>query len=261
MKIFVLTKKSLIIYGITAMLMIALIFIGITDAIPVFSPSANGNLPIYSVEREGKTVAITFDAAWEDKDAADIMAILAKYNVRATVFVTGDFADRCPKTVQALAAAGHEIANHSDAHPHPNKLSDEQLKADTQKCDEKIKALTGKNVPLYRSPYGEYNDKVVQTIHSMGYSFIQWDTDSLDYENLTPDEITKRVVSRTKPGSIVLFHIGTKNGAKALPTILQSLADDGYTFLPVSELIYKEGFYIDHKGRQIIKERTITSVD
>lgn len=259
MKIFVVKKNAFVFYSLLCVLLVTLLMVNTSDSIGVASNQTGKELPIYSVEREGKTVCITFDAAWEDPDTQDLINILKKYNVRATFFVTGDFVDRCAESVKALHDAGHEIANHSDQHPHPNKLSAEALKQDTAKCDEKIKAVTGTCLPLYRSPYGEYNNSVIQTINGMGYSFIQWDVDSLDYKDLTAEQITKRVTERVKPGSIVLFHNGTKNTAKALPAILEQLTADGYTFLPASEMIYRENYEIDHTGRQSLKEKDITS--
>ena len=261
MKVFVLNRKQAMLYSFACFLLISLLLINAKDAATAFSPADAGNIPIYSVEREDKSISITFDAAWEDGDTADIIAILAKYNARATIFVTGDFVDRCPESVKAFADAGHEIANHSDAHPHPNKISADALKSDTALCDEKIKAVVGKNVPLYRAPYGEYNDSVVKTIREMSYTFIQWDVDSLDYKGLSTAEITDRVCSRVAPGSIVLFHNGTENTAKALPSILKKLSDEGYTFLPISEMIYQDNYHIDHTGRQFANENAITSID
>ena len=259
MKIFVLKKNAFVFYSLMGLLLVTLFLANTHESVSVSSLQAGKLLPVYSVERDGKTVCITFDAAWEDADTQDIINILKKYDIRATFFVTGDFVDRCADSVKALYDAGHEIANHSDQHPHPNKLSAEKLKEDTLKCDEKIKAVTGKNLPLYRSPYGEYNNAVIQTINSMGYSFIQWDTDSLDYKDLTAEQITERITKRVRPGSIVLFHNGTKNTAKALPGILEKLIADGYTFLPAGEMIYRENYYIDHTGRQFVKDAQITS--
>jgi len=254
MRMFILNRKQSVFYSLAGILLVCLLLIYAKDAATVFSPAANNtNIPIYSVKRDDKAVSITFDAAWEDTDTADIIAALAKYNARATIFVTGDFVDRCPESVRAFADAGHEIANHSDTHPHPNNISAEVLKSDTAACDDKIKAVVGENVPLYRAPYGEYNDSVVQTIGDMGYAFIQWDVDSLDYKGLSAAEITNRVYTRVKPGSIILFHNGTENTAKALPDILKKLSDNGYTFLPVSEMIYHSNYYIDHTGRQFPK--------
>ena len=207
-------------------------------------------LPIYSVDTPEKTIALTFDCAWGDTDTDAILKLLDTYGVKATFFITGDYADRCAESVKKFHNAGHEIANHSDMHPHVNQLSAEALTADTEKCSEKLAALTGTRPTLYRAPYGEYNDRVVDTVNALGYSFIQWDCDSLDYKSPSAAEMQKRVLDKVQNGSILLFHTGTDNTASALGGILAALGERGYTFKPVGQLIYKEGFVIDHTGRQ-----------
>lgn len=252
MKIFLLSKNNIAFYSVTV-LMLAL-FIGIRQNAYVDAVNTNERLlPIYSVETDEKCVAITFDCAWGDEDTAKILDALAKNNAKATFFVTGDYLDRCAVSAKAFFDAGHEIANHSDNHPHPNKLSAEALLEDTKKCEEKIFALTGVKNTLYRAPYGEYNNETVKTINDAGYSFIQWDCDSLDYKGLSPQEITNRILSKAQNGSIVLFHTGTDNTAAALEMLLPKLAEQGYSFKTVGELIYKDNYYIDHSGRQIKK--------
>ncbi len=207
-------------------------------------------LPIYSVDTTEQTVALTFDCAWGDEDTDALLKVLDQCGVKATFFVTGDYVDRCAASVKKFHAAGHEIGNHSDLHPHVNKLSQTELTSDTQRCSDKIKAVTGTAPTLYRAPYGEYNNAVVQTVTDLGYSFIQWDCDSLDYKNPDAKAMQTRIAKKVQNGSILLFHTGTKNTAAALGGIIKDLQSQGYTFKPVGQLIYKEGFYMDHTGRQ-----------
>lgn len=75
--------------------------------------------------------------------------------------------------------------------------------------------------------------------------------DSLDWKELSASEITKRVLDRVKPGSIVLFHNAALHTPEALPGIIESLQADGYSLIPAGELIYKGEFTLDHEGRQI----------
>ena len=78
--------------------------------------------------------------------------------------------------------------------------------------------------------------------------------DSLDWKNLEASEITKRVTSKVQPGSIVLFHNAAKNTPEALPSIIECLLQEGYTFVPISEIILKGEYTIDHTGRQCTAE-------
>ena len=83
-----------------------------------------------------------------------------------------------------------------------------------------------------------------------GFTFVSND-DSLDWKDPTPQQISNRVLTRVKPGSIVLFHNGAKNTPAALPTVLQTLQAQGYKIVPVSQLIYKNNYTIDSAGVQI----------
>lgn len=82
-----------------------------------------------------------------------------------------------------------------------------------------------------------------------------WDVDSLDWKDLSASEITQRVTSKVQPGSIILFHNAALHTPEALPGIIEALLKDGYTLVPVSELIlpgtYNTDYTIDHTGRQI----------
>ena len=77
-----------------------------------------------------------------------------------------------------------------------------------------------------------------------------WDVDSLDWKDLAASDITKRVTSKVQPGSICLFHNAAKHTPEALPSILESLIGQGYTLVPISELILQGDYTIDHTGRQ-----------
>lgn len=137
-------------------------------------------LPIYSVEREYKTASLTFDAAWGNEDTQQLIDILARYDVKATFFVVGDWARKYPESVAALAQAGHEIMSHSNHHDHMTRLSAEQIVADLNAAGESIAAASGTVPKLFRAPYGEYDDKVILAVRSIGMETIQWDVDSID---------------------------------------------------------------------------------
>ena len=207
-------------------------------------------LPIYCVQRDQKMISISFDAAWGNEDTQQLIDILEQYQVKATFFVVGQWVDKYPESVKALADAGHEVMNHSDTHPHMNQMSREELIADVEACNDKIEAVTGIRPTLIRPPYGEYNDTVISAIRSIGMEPIQWDVDSLDWKDLSAGEITQRVTSKVQPGSIVLFHNAALHTPEALPTILETLLQQGYTFVPISQLLLQGDYTIDHTGRQ-----------
>ena len=75
-------------------------------------------------------------------------------------------------------------------------------------------------------------------------------SDSLDWKDLAAGEITQRVTSKVQPGSIVLFHNAALHTPEALPAIIQTLLQEGYTFVPISQIILTGEYTIDHTGRQ-----------
>ena len=193
-------KVLLLRRGTLLLILTALVAAGIFMAVggPSFvsASAAKRQLPIYSVEREEKVCAISFDAAWGNEDTQALIDILGKYNVKATFFVVGDWVDKYPESVKALHDAGHEVMNHSLHHDHYNALTADQVVADVTACNEKIAAITGVTPCLIRCPYGEYDDHVISAIRSMGMEPIQWDVDSLDWKDYDADTICQRVTSK-----------------------------------------------------------------
>ena len=191
---------------------------------------------------------------WGNEDTQQLIDILGKYNVKATFFVVGEWVEKYPESVKALYDAGHEIMNHSDDHPYFTKLGADEIINQINACNEKIKSITGVCPILFRPPYGDYNDKVVLTVRGLGMEPVQWDVDSLDWKNPTPDNIAKRVLERVRPGSIILFHNAAKNTPAALPTVIEGLIQKGYAMVPVSDLLIPGEYTIDHTGRQLAKK-------
>ena len=141
----------------------------------VGAASTERQLPIYCVQKDYKVLSISFDAAWGNEDTQQLIDILGKYNVKATFFVVGEWVDKYPESVKALHDAGHEIMNHSNDHAHFNSLSTDEIIEDLNACNDKIEAVTGARPTLFRCPYGEYDDHVINAVRSIGMEPIQWD--------------------------------------------------------------------------------------
>ncbi len=254
MKIWFVGKRTGIILGITVILFFAFALLGYinkgTEAIGAMS--SDRDLPIYCVDKtnDDKKISISFDAAWGNEDTENLINILGERNIKTTFFVVGEWVDKYPESVKALSDAGHEVMNHSADHPHMTQISKEKMKQELEECGSKIEAVTGKKPILFRPPYGDYNNDVVGTARECGYYTIQWSIDSLDWKDLSADEIYNRVVPKVEPGSIVLFHNAAKHTPEALPKILDALISDGYEIVPISELIMKDNYKIDANGKQ-----------
>ena len=236
--------------GAGMVLLIALIFWAVNSPSIVGVAASQRQLPVYSTQRDDKVVAISFDAAWGNEDTQTLIDILAKYQIKTTFFVVGDWVDKYPESVKALADAGHEVMNHSSSHAHFSQLSDREIADDITACNEKIAKITGVTPTLFRCPYGENDDHVIEAVKGLGMTAIQWSVDSLDWKGISAEEIQRRVLRGVEPGSIVLFHNAAENTPEALPGILESLLADGYTVVPISQILLTGDTIVDHTGNQ-----------
>lgn len=180
MKFIIITKRHLI--------TVAAVFLAITAAVvgslTIFAGS-DRKLPIYCVQTDKKQIAISFDAAWGNDDTQSLIDILAEYDVPATFFVVGAWVDKYPESVKALYDAGHQVQNHSNTHPYMTGLAAEQIVNELECCNDKIENITGIRPTLFRPPYGDYNDCVIEAVESIKMYPIQWSVDIIDTKVMT----------------------------------------------------------------------------
>lgn len=248
MKVFVINRKRLmIIVG-------CFVTIFLTGALTLQNNiffAKDRKLPIYCVDKKEKVVSISFDAAWGNEQTQTLIDILADKGVKATFFLVGFWAEKYPESVKAIFEAGHDVGNHSDTHPHLPKLEKSKVIAQIEDCNKKIEAAGAPRPILFRPPYGDYNNCVVESTNELNMHCIQWDVDSLDWKDPTPEDMIKRIKSKIKPGSIILMHNGAKNTPAALPKIIDTIKSEGYEIVPISQLIYKENYSINSQGKQL----------
>ena len=224
-----------------------------TSAVITSAKVGDRELPIYCVDTTEKKVALSFDAAWGAEDFPRIMDVLDKHKVKVTFFMTGGWVEDNPDCVKELVKRGHDLGNHSENHKNMSQISDAEKKEELMKVHEKVRELTGYEMFLFRPPYGDYDNAVIKVARECGYYPIQWDVDSLDWKDYGVDSIIKTVTGHKHlgSGSIILCHNGAKFTSEALDKLIQNLKDQGYTFVPLSELIYRDHYHLDHEGRQI----------
>lgn len=228
----------------------------LTTAMPTaVLAQAEKKLPIYSVDIPEKKMSISFDAAWGADDTDTLLQILKDNDVIATFFLCGTWVDKYPEEVKKLAAHGHDIANHGNTHAHGAKLDLEGNKKEIQGCHDKIKAVVGTDANLFRPPYGEYNNTVITAAEELNYYTVQWDIDSHDWMAKGVEYEINRVLNHKdlQNGSIVLFHNDAKFTPQTLDPIIKGLKEKGFELVPISQLIHKENFEMDHAGRQRLK--------
>ena len=216
----------------------------------VWFGSSSRLVPIYRVNTEEKQVAISFDAAWGADKTQEIIDILADYEVTATFFLVGFWVDKYPEMVKAIDEAGLEIGTHSNTHPDMAKLDKDTIVSELETSISKIKDITGKEVKVFRPPYGSYNNTLLNVCSDLGLKAIQWDVDSLDWKGLSASEVTNRVMQKAQNGSIILMHNNADNICDSLKLTLDWLVMKGYKVTSVGELIYSDNYTIDANGEQ-----------
>jgi polysaccharide deacetylase family sporulation protein PdaB len=205
----------------------------------------NRLVPIYFVDMEEKKIAISFDASWGNEYTQKILDILKENEIKSTFFLTGFWIEKYPDLVKKIVAEGHELGNHTFTHPHLNTLDKAGIKTELERVHSALTDLSGKEPYLFRPPFGEYSNKVIEVADELGYQTIQWSIDSLDWKELSEGTIIQRVSEKMHPGAIVLFHNNGRYTAGALPEIIAYAKENGYKIIPISELLYKEDYYID----------------
>lgn len=227
--------------------------VGVSEVVTVTNTVNGKELPIYSVETDEKKVALSFDAAWGNEDTQQILDILKEHDVHVTFFMTGEWVAKYPEDVKHIYEAGHDLGNHSENHKNMSQLTDADCQTELIKVHNKVKELTGVEMHLFRPPYGDYDNEVITNAKACGYYTIQWDVDSLDWKDYGVDSIIKTVTEHKhlQNGSIILMHNGAKYTAQALPQIITKLKEQGYQFVRISDLIYKDNYHLDVTGRQI----------
>ncbi|MCI8413512.1 MAG: polysaccharide deacetylase family protein [Clostridia bacterium] len=252
---FLVVKKSGIIKTtvIAAVLALLLCAVGLTGAATVYSSGKTvRKLPIYAVETEEKAVALSFDASWGADKTQAILDTLTRYDIKANYFVVSFWAEKYPDMLKKLQESGRvEIGTHSNTHPHMSKLSRNQIELELSTSVDVIENITGKKPDLFRPPFGDYSDALLEEAEKQGLYTIQWDVDSLDWKDLSATAMAERVLKGVKNGSIVLMHNDGKHTPEALPLIIEGLKNKGYSFKTIGELIYRDNYEIDHTGRQI----------
>lgn len=235
---------------------------------PYFSPKLSTFLDLKQAKEGKKQVLLTFDGGSNDNSTENIIKVLKANNIRATIFLTGEFINRYPERVKRLVQDGHTIGNHTYSHPHLTTYSFNEKQAtlpgvtkdlvvnQLNKANELFMSLTGKNLaPYWRAPFGEKNSQILKWAYSAGYRHIHWTPklDTLDWVADTssplfrePKEILRRILSQSQKGDayldggIVLMHLGSERphelqAETIICDLIAQLESKGFSFITVDE--------------------------
>jgi len=195
--------------------------------------------------REEYKVALTFDLCESEGDLAgfdtEIIRVLNEAQAPATLFLGGLWMqDHQAETHELAANPLFELGNHSWSHEDFSTIPQDEVQQQVLLTQQKMFDLLGYQTNLFRLPYGTYNNEALNTINGNGLYIIQWDDVSGDPDpNINAESMTSWVLQQAKPGSIIIMHANGRgwHTAEALPGIIQSLRDQGYSLVTISDLL------------------------
>ncbi|MFH0948336.1 MAG: polysaccharide deacetylase family protein [Elusimicrobiota bacterium] len=195
-----------------------------------------------------KMISLTFHDGPNPKSTPQLLKILDDANIRATFFIVGKMAEKYPELIKEINKRGHQIANHTYNHKNLTTLSTAEIISELSRTRILIKDIIGVDTYLYTPPGGQYNSWVIKEANSCGYKMALWSVFPEDQTNLSP-VIYEKVVSKSRDGSVVLFHNGPPDTIDALPKIIEKLKTRGFRFTTLSELLAQG------KGKHIVYPR------
>ncbi len=183
-----------------------------------------------------KTIALTFDdgpGPYTEK----LLDILDKYDAKATFFLIGSKVSARANTLRRMQSRGHQLGNHSWSHPELNKVSAEQLANEIDQTNNAINQAVGTKPNIIRPPYGAFNRAVLEQFRQRGMSAIVWSVDTRDWADRNSEIVCSRAVAGARNGAVILMHDIHPTSVNAVPCILDSLKQQGYSFVTVQNLI------------------------
>lgn len=183
---------------------------------------------------EEKVVALTFDDGPHPVCTKDLLDGLKKRGVEATFFLMGSNIEGNEDIVRRMQKEGHLIGNHGYRHVQMTGAGVEKVADSVEKTSQIIKEITGEEPEYLRPPYGDWNEELAESIE---LTPVFWSVDSLDWKYQNTPGIASRVLKKVENGDIILMHDIFPTSVEAALEIVDTLLEQGYTFVTADELI------------------------
>lgn len=192
-----------------------------------------------------KVIALTFDDGPDARYTPRVLAILRRYNAKATFFVIGKRIRQTPELARQIVREGHALGNHTDTHPYLERLSATRVRQELSACEQAIETTTHLHSHLFRPPHGAWNPTIYREAKREDDRLILWTVALEHHEVRTPKAMTERALRLLRPGGILLMHDSgdatRENTIRALPLLLDALKKRGYRFVTIPELLHIPG--------------------
>jgi len=186
---------------------------------------------LLSKTQQEKTLYLTFDDGPVPGVIESLLALLDKYQVKATFFVLGNRVERNPDLLNEIDKRAHSIANHSYSHPEFHKISHAEKIMELDKTNLIIKEVIGKSCTLFRAPQGRWDMRLIFTLLLKKITAVHWSRDSMDFLKEPANKIVERFIKNpVKSGDIILFHDDHERCIEALDILIPQWLAQGYSF-------------------------------
>ena len=195
--------------------------------------------PLFHGPRDARVIALTIDDDWSVARTGAIFDLLQRASVPATFFPYANATRSDPGLWRAITTAGYPVANHTRSHPWMTRLSPAAQAAEITQAREILEAMTGvAMLPVFRPPYGAYDDGLLEVSRAQGFpTVLLWDTSDADTSlRATPAQLV-HAATRGMNGSVLLTHGGPVLTPLILPTVIAIYRDLGFRFVTVPELL------------------------
>jgi peptidoglycan/xylan/chitin deacetylase (PgdA/CDA1 family) len=197
------------------------------------------------LSRPSKWLALTYDDGPNDPWTLRLLDVLNKYDVRATFFLIGRYAQQRPDIVRRLAQAGHVIGNHTFTHPLLIFRSGTQVKQELESCEKALSGAVGDHSNLFRPPFGGRRPVVLCAARRLGLQPVMWDVTGYDWNAPSAEYIEARVTRRVRGGNVILLHDGghLRMGADRSRTVtatdrlIARYQSEGYRFVTIPQMM------------------------
>jgi peptidoglycan/xylan/chitin deacetylase (PgdA/CDA1 family) len=190
--------------------------------------------------RDARRISLTFDDGPDPVRTPALLDALAELDVKATFFLVGKQVKAHPEIVRRMVREGHEIGNHTYSHRYLPLARSRSVRAELAATDQVLEQVTGKIPTLARPPYGGRSPRNVQAFQRAGKQLVTWDVNSNDWKGAPAEDVARRVVERTRAGSIVLLHEAREGGEvtiDAVKMIVPELRARGFELATISGLL------------------------
>uniref|UniRef100_UPI0025500D73 polysaccharide deacetylase family protein n=1 Tax=Lactococcus garvieae TaxID=1363 RepID=UPI0025500D73 len=184
--------------------------------------------------KDKKIIALTFDDGPNPLTTPILLQTLKQEKVPVTFFALGEQAEKYPDIIKKEAEYGHEVGSHTWDHKDLVTLSSKDQKREIQRASQFINKITGKDVKLFRPPYGSYNKDI---LNSVNLTAINWSIDTNDWRYTTSEPVISNAIDAAHDGAIILLHDIHPWSVNAVPQIIKELKQKGYNFVTVSTLL------------------------